>query len=169
MKTWKFGRDVNTDVIIPARYLNTSDPRELASHLMEDTDNNEFKGVYDSGKNSVEGDVFVAGPNFGSGSSREHAPIAIKEAGIRYVIAPSFARIFYRNGINIGLPLIECSETDKIQQGDSLEVIAEKGIIQNITRKEEYKFSPIPKFMQELLDAGGLMAYRAQQSSYQRK
>ena len=169
MRVWKFGKDVNTDEITPARYLNTSDPKELARHLMEDTGNNEFKSLYDSGEKSIKGDVFVAGENFGCGSSREHAPIAIKEAGIGYIIAPSFARIFYRNAFNIGLIVVECPDTDKINQGDDLEVLLKEGVIKNNTRNEEYKFTPIPDFMQELITAGGLLAYRAEQMGYTTK
>ncbi len=116
MKAWKFGvKDRNTDVIVPARYLNTSVPTELAKHLMEDSSNREFLDFYASGKNSVEGDVFVGPNNFGEGSSREHAPLAIKTAGIKYVIAESFARIFYRNSFNIGLMAIECHDAGKIR------------------------------------------------------
>lgn len=169
MKAWTFGQDVNTDEIVPARYLNNSDPKELAKHVMEDTDNNEFKKFYNQRENSIEGDIFVAKKNFGCGSSREHAPIAIKAAGIKYVIAPSFARIFYRNGFNMGLPVIECSEAEKIKQGDNIEVLVNKGIIKNLTRNEEYKSSPIPEFMQTLIDSGGLMEYRAKQMDYQKK
>lgn len=169
MKVWKFGKDINTDLIIPARYLNTVDTKELASHVMEDTDNEDFKKFYDSGNNSVKGDVFVADDNFGCGSSREHAPIAIKESGISYVIAPSFARIFYRNAFNIGLIAIECPEAKEIQQRDNLEVLLKEGVIKNTTQNREHKFTPIPYFMKELTDAGGLMEYRAKQMGYAKK
>lgn len=169
MRTWKFGTDINTDEIEPARYLNTSDPKELAEHVMEDTNNEEFKNFYDSGKNSIEGHVFVAGANFGCGSSREHAPIAIKAAGIPYVIAPTFARIFYRNAFNIGLIAINCAEAEKIEQGDNIEVLLNGGVIKNNTKSEEYGFTPVPEFMQKLVDAGGLMEYRAKQMGYKRK
>ncbi len=168
-KAWTFGRDVNTDEIVPARYLNTSDPDELAQHLMEDNDNKEFKDHYKSGGNSIKGDFFAADENFGCGSSREHSPIAIKAAGIEYVIAPTFARIFYRNAFNIGLIAIECPEADKIKQGDDLEVMLDKGIIKNNTQDTEYKFKPIPKFMQKMTEVGGVMAYRAEQMGYHKK
>lgn len=152
-KTWKFKDDINTDLIIPARYLNTSDPVELGSHCMEDADKDFVKKI---GK----GDIIVAGKNFGCGSSREHAPIAIKAAGISSVIAKDFARIFYRNSFNIGLPIFESEEASKkIDQGDEVEIDADNGIIRNITKNEEYKVKPIPPFMQELVEAGGLMAY----------
>ena len=168
MKVWKFGNNVDTDAIVPARYLSTTDPRELASHVMEDTDNPAFKNHYASGKNSVEGDVVVAGFNFGSGSSREHAPIAIKAAGIKYVIAQSFARIFYRNAFNIGLTLIECPEAEKIQQGDNIEVLVNEGIIKNSRNGETYQFSPIPEFMQQLIAEGGVVEYRAKRMGYKK-
>ena len=169
MKAWKFGDDINTDEIVPARYLNTSDPKELADHVMEDTSNEEFKEFYAQGKNPILGDVFVADKNFGCGSSREHAPLAIKTAGIMHVIAESFARIFYRNAFNIGLTAIECPEAGKIQQGDNLEVLLGEGIIRNLTRDQEYKFVPIPADIQEMVEAGGLMAYRAKQMGYTKK
>ena len=167
MKAWKFGDDVNTDEIVPARYLNTSEASELAKHVMEDADNDGFKESYDQGKNPVAGDVFVAGKNFGCGSSREHAPLAIKTAGV-YVIAQSFARIFYRSAINIGLALVECAEADRIQQGDNIEVLLGEGVIRNLTRSEEYRFMPFPKDVQELLKAG-LLPYRAKQRGYRKK
>jgi len=169
MKAWKFGDDINTDEIIPARYLNTSDPKELADHVMEDTDNKEFKKAYDSGKNPIAGDVFVAGKNFGCGSSREHAPLAIKTAGVKYVIAPSFARIFFRSAYNIGLAVIECAEAEKIQQGDNIEVLLGEGIIKNLTRDEEYGFVPIPEDVQQMVAAGGLLPYRAREMGYREK
>jgi 3-isopropylmalate/(R)-2-methylmalate dehydratase small subunit len=152
-KVWRFGNDVDTDAIIPARYLNTSDPKELAKHVMEDADK-DFAG------NVSAGDFMVAGKNFGCGSSREHAPIAIKAAGIQAVIAKSFARIFYRNSFNIGLPIFESTEaSEKVKEGDEIEIDADRGIIRNITAHEEYKANPIPPFMQELIDAGGLIEW----------
>ncbi|MCX7914083.1 MAG: 3-isopropylmalate dehydratase small subunit, partial [Thermodesulfovibrionales bacterium] len=145
--------NIDTDAIIPARYLNTSDPQELAMHVMEDADK-EFP------KKVKVGDLIVAGKNFGCGSSREHAPIAIKAAGIQAVIAKSFARIFYRNSFNIGLPIFESSDApDKIDEGDILEIDADKGIIKNITKGEEYFVKPIPPFMQELISVGGLIEW----------
>lgn len=152
-KTWKFGANINTDLIIPARYLNTSDPLELAKHCMEDADP-EFV------KKFKKGDIIVAEENFGCGSSREHAPIAIKAAGISCVIAKSFARIFYRNAFNMGLPILESSEAVKeIEEGDELEVDLDRGEIVNLTKNKEYRTHPIPPFMQELIRAGGLMGY----------
>ena len=152
-KVWKFGNDIDTDAIIPARYLNTSDPAELASHLMEDADR-EFPHKVKPG------DIIVAGKNFGCGSSREHAPIAIKAAGMQAVIAKSFARIFYRNSFNIGLPIFESVEaSEKIKEGDIIEVDADKGIIKNLTTGEQYTAKPIPSFMQELIAAGGLIEW----------
>ena len=152
-RVWKFGNDIDTDAIIPARYLNTSEPEELARHVMEDADK-EFPGKVQSG------DILVAGKNFGCGSSREHAPIAIKAAGIQAVIAKSFARIFYRNAFNIGLPIFESTEaSEKIKENDEVEIDANEGIIRNLTTKEAYKANPIPPFMQELIDAGGLIAW----------
>ena len=152
-KVWKFGADVDTDLIIPARYLNTSDPKELAAHCMEDADPS-FAGKVKPG------DIIVAAKNFGCGSSREHAPIAIKEAGVTCVIAASFARIFYRNSINIGLPILESPEASRaIQEGDLLEVDLDSGAIRNLTRSESYQAAPFPAFMQELINAGGLIEY----------
>jgi 3-isopropylmalate dehydratase small subunit len=152
-KVWRFGNDVDTDAIIPARYLNTSDPKELARHVMEDADK-DFAGKMRAG------DFIVAGKNFGCGSSREHAPIAIKAAGIQAVIAKSFARIFYRNAFNIGLPIFESDEaSEKVKEGDEIEIDADKGMIRNITKNEGYKANPIPPFMQELIDAGGLIEW----------
>ncbi len=152
-RVWKFGNDIDTDVIIPARYLNTSDPVELAKHVMEGIDK-EFS------RNVKTGDIIVAGKNFGCGSSREHAPIAIKASGIQAVIAKSFARIFYRNAFNIGLPIFESFDaSEKIQETDVIEVDADKGIIKNTTRQEEYRANPIPQFMQELISAGGLVEW----------
>jgi len=155
-RVWKFGDDIDTDAIIPARYLNTSDPGELAKHCMEDADP-EFPGKVRPG------DIIVAGKNFGCGSSREHAPIAIKAAGVSCVIAKSFARIFYRNSINIGLPIFECEEAaEKIQQGDVVKVGAAEGTITNLTREEVYQAVPFPEFMQNIIAAGGLMRYVAE-------
>jgi 3-isopropylmalate/(R)-2-methylmalate dehydratase small subunit len=152
-RVWKFKDDIDTDAIIPARYLNTSDPKELAAHVMEDADK-------DFPKKVKPGDIIVAGKNFGCGSSREHAPLAIKSAGISCVIAKDFARIFYRNAFNIGLLIFESEQASKeIEQGDELEITPEKGIIKNITKSKEYKVKPIPDFMQELIKAGGLMNY----------
>ena len=147
----KFGDDINTDEIIPARYLNTTDKAELAGHCMEDADK-------DFAKRVKPGDIIVAGRNFGCGSSREHAPIAIKAAGVACVIAGSFARIFSRNSINIGLPIVESPEASKdIKKGDTISVDTIKGVIKNITRKKSYKFEKYPPFMQKIIKAGGLM------------
>ncbi|MBI5188979.1 MAG: 3-isopropylmalate dehydratase small subunit [Nitrospirae bacterium] len=152
-KAWKFWADVDTDAIIPARYLNTSDHKELAKHCMEDADPNFVKKM-------KAGDIIVADKNFGCGSSREHAPIAIKTAGISCVIAKSFARIFYRNSFNMGLPIFESVDaSEKIKEGDEVELDPSTGIIRNITKKEKYQAKPIPLFMQELINAGGLMNY----------
>ncbi|MGP1528643.1 MAG: 3-isopropylmalate dehydratase small subunit [Campylobacter sp.] len=151
-KVWKFGDNIDTDVIIAARYLNTSDEKFLASHVMEDIDPNFVKKI------SV-GDVIVARENFGCGSSREHAPIAIKSAGICAVIAKSFARIFYRNSFNMGLLILECNETDEINEGDELKIDVKQGAISNLTQNKTYKFQPIPPFMQELIKSGGLIEY----------
>ncbi|MCI6343202.1 MAG: 3-isopropylmalate dehydratase small subunit [Campylobacter sp.] len=150
--TWKFGDNIDTDVIIAARYLNTSEPALLAKHVMEDADPSFSSKV---GK----GDIMVAGENFGCGSSREHAPIAIKAAGVDIVIAKSFARIFYRNAFNTGLLILECKDTDKITGGDKLEVSLDNGSIKNLSKNEEYKFEAMPEFMQELVKAGGLINY----------
>ena len=151
-KVWKFGDNIDTDVIIAARYLNTSDEKFLASHVMEDIDPNFVKKI------SI-GDVIEAGENFGCGSSREHAPIAIKSAGICAVIAKSFARIFYRNSFNMGLLILECNETDEINEGDELKIDVNQGTISNLTQNKTYKFQPIPPFMQELIKSGGLIEY----------
>lgn len=152
-RAWKYGDDVNTDEIIPARYLNTSDPNELARHCMEDADG-EFAAKVSPG------DMIVGGKNFGCGSSREHAPLAIKTAGVSCVVAKSFARIFYRNSFNIGLPIFESAEaSDGIETGDEIEIDSEKGEIKNVTKVEEYRAAPIPPFMEELVKAGGLMEY----------
>lgn len=147
----KYGDNVDTDVIIPARYLNTSDRRELAAHCMEDIDKTFVSRVN-------KGDMIVAGQNFGCGSSREHAPIAIKESGISVVIAKSFARIFYRNAINIGLAIVECPEAaDSIGEGDTVEADLDNGIIRNITTGMEYRTAPFPDFIQKIIANGGLM------------
>ncbi|GMT47739.1 MAG: 3-isopropylmalate dehydratase small subunit [bacterium] len=152
-RTWRFGADIDTDAIIPARYLNTSDPEELARHVMEDAD----PGFPEKVK---PGDIIVADKNFGCGSSREHAPIAIKAAGIGAVVAKSFARIFYRNAFNIGLPIFESSEaSEKIREGDEIEIDADSGLIRNLSRNEQYLAKPIPSFMQELIKAGGLVEW----------
>ncbi len=151
-KVWKFGDHIDTDLIIAARYLNTSEPAELAKHVMEDADP-EFVAKM------APGDLIVAGVNFGSGSSREHAPIALKAAGVAAVIAPSFARIFYRNAFNMGLPIFELPEANEIAEGDTVRIDMNTGEIINETQGKTYKFTPIPPFMQELVDAGGLIAY----------
>ncbi len=153
-KVWTFGKDIDTDLIIAARYLNTSVPEELAKHVMEDADP-EFVN-----KMSV-GDVIVAGENFGCGSSREHAPIALKAAGVAAIIAPTFARIFYRNSFNMGLPIFELAESAEISEGDDITVNMNAGTITNNTTGKSYNFTPIPEFMQELIDAGGLMNFAA--------
>ena len=152
-KVFKYGDNVDTDVIIPARYLNTSDPKELASHCMEDIDLNFSKKV-------KKGDIIVANKNFGCGSSREHAPIAIKESGISCVIASTFARIFYRNAINIGLPILECDEAVKnIDANDELEVNFNTGLIKNLTKNEQYQGEAFPEFMQNIINNNGLIGY----------
>lgn len=152
-RVWKFGNDVDTDLIIPARYLNTADPQELAAHCMEDADPGFAKAVR-------QGDILVAGKNFGCGSSREHAPIAIKAAGVSCVIAATFARIFYRNAVNIGLPILECPEAAAaLQQGDVVEVDLSTGIIKNLSRPGEHQAAPFPPFIQEIIKAGGLINY----------
>ena len=151
-KVWNFGKDVDTDLIIAARYLNTSVPSELAKHVMEDADP-EFVN-----KMSV-GDIIVAGDNFGCGSSREHAPIALKAAGVAAVIAPTFARIFYRNAFNMGLPIFELPQSAEIKEGDVVSIDMSTGEIINKTTSKVYTFTAIPEFMGELLNAGGLMNY----------
>ncbi len=152
-KVWRFGNDVDTDAIIPARYLNTADHAELAKHCMEDADP-DFP-------NKVQpGDIIVAGKNFGCGSSREHAPIAIKAANVSCVVAPSFARIFYRNAINIGLPIFECpAGTEDIAEGTSLEIDVESGAIRDLSTGKTYTATPFPEFMQKLINNGGLIEY----------
>jgi len=151
-KVWKFGDNIDTDLIIAARYLNTSEAKELANHVMEDADP-EFVS-----KMSV-GDIIVAGENFGCGSSREHAPIALKAAGISAIIAPTFARIFYRNAFNMGLPIFELPQAAEIDEGDVVKVDMDAGEVINITQSKIYKFTPISEFMQELVDAGGLINF----------
>ena len=147
----KYGDNVDTDVIIPARYLNTSNHKELAAHCMEDIDKDFVSKV-------KSGDIMVGGDNFGCGSSREHAPIAIKESGISCVIASSFARIFYRNSINIGLAILECDEArKKINAGDEVEVDFDNGIIKNITKNESYKAEPFPEFIKNIINSNGLL------------
>ncbi len=149
----KYGDNVDTDVIIPARYLNSSDPAELAQHCMEDIDK-------DFSNRMKKGDIIVASKNFGCGSSREHAPISIKASGISCVIAETFARIFYRNAINIGLPIIECPEASKgIDDGDEVEIDFNTGIITDITKGTTYQGQAFPEFMQKLIAAGGLVNY----------
>ena len=150
-KVFKFGDNVDTDVIIPARYLNSSDPKELATHCMEDIDADFVKKV-------TPGDIIVATKNFGCGSSREHAPIAIKAAGVSCVIAETFARIFYRNAINIGLAIMECPEAaEEIEAGDEVSVDFETGVITDITKNKEYKAMPFPEFIDHIIKKGGLL------------
>ena len=154
-KVFRYKDNVDTDVIIPARYLNTSAPAELAAHCMEDIDTSFVKRV-------EQGDIIVADKNFGCGSSREHAPLAIKASGIGCVIARSFARIFYRNAINIGLPILECETAcDGIKEGDIVSVNFDNGVITNETKGESYQAEPFPPFMQALIKAGGLASYMA--------
>ncbi|MCX7739152.1 MAG: 3-isopropylmalate dehydratase small subunit [Hydrogenothermaceae bacterium] len=152
-RVWKFKDDVDTDAIIPARYLVTTDPKELAKHVMEDADPTFPTKV-------KEGDIIVAGKNFGCGSSREHAPLAIKGAGISAVIAESFARIFFRNAINLGLLIIESPQAAReIMEGDEVEIDVDKGIIRDMTTGKEYTFRPLPENLQRIMKAGGLMEY----------
>ena len=152
-RAWKYGDDVDTDVIIPARYLNTSDPAELARHCLEDLDR-EFAAKVRPG------DILVAGKNFGCGSSREHAPIAIRASGVAAVVARSFARIFYRNAFNMGLPIFEAPQAiDGIDAGDLLEIDMQGGTLRNRTKGTEYPIAPVPAFMQELVASGGLLNY----------
>ena len=149
---FRYGRDIDTDVIIPARYLNTSDPAELAKHCLEDLDTTFVKRV-------KPGDIIVADENFGCGSSREHAPVAIKAAGVSVVIAKSFARIFYRNAINIGLPIMECPEAcDAISDGDVVKINADTGLITDETTVKTFQAQPFPPFIQEIINEGGLVA-----------
>ena len=152
-KAWKFGNNIDTDLIIPARYLNTSDPDELAKYAMLDADPEWIDKM-------KKGDFIVAGENFGCGSSREHAPIALKHAGVSAVIAKSFARIFYRNAINIGLPIMESPEAvEEIKEGDEVEVDITSGTIKDLTTGQTYKAQPFPGFMQKIIDQGGLINY----------
>lgn len=153
----KYGDNIDTDVIIPARYLNTSDPKELAMHCMEDLDKDFVNKV-------KQGDIMVAGKNFGCGSSREHAPLSIKASGISCIIAETFARIFYRNAINIGLPIMESKEAAKdIENGDEVSIDFNTGVITNITKNKTYKAVPFPEFMQGIINAGGLINYVAKE------
>ena len=157
-KVWRYGDNIDTDVIIPARYLNTFDPKELASHCMVDIDETFAKNVKD-------GDIMVGGKNFGCGSSREHAPVAIKASGVPVVIAASFARIFYRNGINIGLPLLEIgADVEKIHAGDELSVDVSTGVIHDLTTGDTFEAHPLPGFIQDIAKAGGLVEYVKQQT-----
>ena len=154
-KVFKYGANVDTDVIIPARYLNQSDPAELARHCMEDIDTTFVERV-------KKGDLIVAGPNFGCGSSREHAPVAIKSSGISCIIAPSFARIFYRNAINIGLPIMESVQAaERINEGDEVRVDFETGRIEDITTGESWQALPFPEFIREIIEKEGLLGYIA--------
>lgn len=158
-KVFKYGNDVDTDVIIPARYLNDSSESALASHCMEDIDADFVKKV-------KKGDVIVAGDNFGCGSSREHAPLAIKASGISLVIAKSFARIFYRNAINIGLPILECPEAvAAIKAGDGVKADLSAGVIYNLTTGEKFSAQPFPAFIQEIINDGGLLANLAKKGN----
>ena len=148
---FKYGDNIDTDVIIPARYLNTQNPQELAAHCMEDIDKTFITRVQP-------GDIMVGGENFGCGSSREHAPLAIKAAGVSCVIAKSFARIFYRNSINIGMPILECeAASDAIENGDEVSIDFDTGVITNVTKGETYQADPFPPFIQDIIRAGGLM------------
>ena len=157
-KVWNFGENIDTDLIIAARYLNSSDPEHLAKYVMEDAD--------PSFASKVEvGDIIVAGENFGCGSSREHAPIALKAAGVAAIIAPTFARIFYRNAFNMGLPIFELEESAEIKEGEEVSVNMEDGTITNNTTSKTYKFTAIPPFMQELLADGGLMNYAKKEAA----
>ncbi|MDD4328668.1 MAG: 3-isopropylmalate dehydratase small subunit [Aliarcobacter sp.] len=151
-KVWNFGANIDTDIIIAARYLNSSDPEHLAKYVMEDADP-EFP------KKLQRGDIIVAGENFGCGSSREHAPIALKAAGVAAVVAPSFARIFYRNAFNMGLPIFELPESLEIKEGEEISIDLDNGKITNNTTNKTYDFIAIPPFMQELIAAGGLINY----------
>jgi 3-isopropylmalate/(R)-2-methylmalate dehydratase small subunit len=151
-RSWKFGDDIDTDAIIPGKYLVINEPQDLAKHL--------FEGIRpEIARRVTEGDFLIAGENFGCGSSREHAPLAIKGSGISAVIAKSFARIFFRNAINIGLPLFICSETDKIREGDLLKIDMALGEIYNTSRHESYKTTPLPLFLMKIVEAGGLVGY----------
>ena len=155
-KVLKYGDNVDTDVIIPARYLNITNPRELAVHAMEDIDP-DFRSKLEPG------DIIVAGKNFGSGSSREHAPLVLKESGVALVIAHSFARIFYRNAINIGLAIVECpAAADEIEEGDAVSVDYQKGVITNVTQQKSYQVAAFPPFLQNIIDNNGLISLIAE-------
>jgi len=156
-KVWNFGSNIDTDLIIAARYLNSSDPDHLAKYVMEDADP-------DFPSKVQPGDIIVAGENFGCGSSREHAPIALKAAGVAAVIAPTFARIFYRNAFNMGLPIFELENAEEIIEGQEISIDLDEGTIENNTTEKTYKFTPIPPFMQELLGCGGLMNFAAKEA-----
>ncbi|MCD6166868.1 3-isopropylmalate dehydratase small subunit [bacterium] len=159
-KVWQFGDDINTDLIVPARYLNTSDPQELATHCMEDVDPEFTKKI-------ARGDIIVAGKNFGCGSSREHAPLAIKSAGIACVIAKSFARIFFRNAINIGLPILESQDTiEEIVTGNVVKIDLAAGKIYDLTTGKTYRATQFPPFMEQLIAAGGLMEWIKQKKMH---
>ncbi|MBR5913262.1 MAG: 3-isopropylmalate dehydratase small subunit [Selenomonadaceae bacterium] len=159
-KVWRYGDNIDTDVIIPARYLNTFEPAELAKHCMEDIDKNFAAQVKD-------GEIMVGGKNFGCGSSREHAPVAIKASGIKIVVAASFARIFYRNGINIGLPLLEIGDAvEKIHADDILKIDTDNGTIENLTTGDTFKAHPLPGFVQDIAKAGGLINYIKERGSF---
>ena len=149
---WKFGDDIDTDAIIPGKYLTINKPQELAKHAFEGVRPEFASGVKD-------GDIIVAGFNFGCGSSREHAPLALKGAKVKCIIAKSFARIFFRNAINIGLPLLECPDTDKIEEGDNIEVDFGSGVITNTTKNETYQATPLPDFVRNIVEAGGLIGF----------
>ena len=150
-KVFKYGDHIDTDVIIPAQYLTTADPKELAKNCMSDIDKDFAKEVAD-------GDIIVGGINFGCGSSREHAPLAIKGSGVSCVVAKSFARIFFRNSINIGLPILECPDAvNDAEKGDKLEVDTASGVIKNITKNKEYSTEPFPEFLQNIINSGGLI------------
>jgi 3-isopropylmalate/(R)-2-methylmalate dehydratase small subunit len=151
-KVWNFGSNIDTDLIIAARYLNSSDPHHLAKYVMEDADP-------DFASKVQPGDIIVAGENFGCGSSREHAPIALKAAGVAAVIAPSFARIFYRNAFNMGLPIFELEEASQIKEGELVTIDLDAGTVEDVDAEKTYNFTPIPPFMQELLADGGLMNF----------
>lgn len=152
-KVFKYGNDIDTDVIIPARHLNTTEPKELAKHCMEDIDK-------DFATNVKDGDIIVALKNFGCGSSREHAPLSIKASGVSCIIAKSYARIFYRNSFNIGLPILECDEAaEKIEAGDEVIVDFKTGKITNISKNEEYQAEPFPEFIEQIINSDGLVGY----------
>ena len=161
-KVWKFKSNIDTDIIIAARYLNNSEPTKLAKHIMEDI-NPDFSSKVSKG------DIIVAGENFGCGSSREHAPIALKHAGISAIIAPTFARIFYRNAFNMGLPIFEIKNISEIEEGDILDIDINSGEIRNITKSETYKYKKHPKFMEELISKGGLIEFAKEEIKSQKQ